>query len=332
MGLFNRKKVDGDLDVDAPGNDSATSTTTNDRTGISRFGRSRKAAGAPSSRSTAAGLGSLKAIRFLQLLLAILILGLVAYAVNVFSATFVSRFLSRQFKDRLTDTASKLQSAYIPALVAAVLTVLVTIPLAFLPRLPGLFAHPLSAALVDLFFALFWLAIMAELAAYSDVAAPRDFTYYTGGLGQQTDGNAAYDAYSGTINRLKTAWACGAAAAAFAGLEFVLFLVSALLPLRGRFVGPVTGTDSAGVPTDHHGSALHNDTEPPFEMQTRNAGHTGPASPTSPATVHGVNNTGGVLGSGNTNTVGTANSTTFVPSPSGQYESAFGVGDRANMI
>ena len=88
-----------------------------------------------------------------------------------------------------------------------------------LSRLPGLFAHPLSAGLVDLFFALFWLAIMAELAAYSDVAAPRDFTYYTGGLGQQTDSNAAYAAYSGTINRLKAAWACGAAAAAFAGLE-----------------------------------------------------------------------------------------------------------------
>lgn len=102
---------------------------------------------------------------------------------------------------------------------AAILTVLATIPLAILPRLPGPFTRPVSAGLVDLFFTLFWLAIMAALAAYSDVAAPRDYTYYTGGLGQQTDGNAAYAEYSSAIHKLKTAWACGAAAAAFAGLE-----------------------------------------------------------------------------------------------------------------
>lgn len=70
-----------------------------------------------------------------------------------------------------------------------------------------------------MFFALLWLAIMAELAAYSDVAAPRSLTYYTGGFDQQTNGNAAYAAYNGTISKLKTAWACGAAAAAFSGLE-----------------------------------------------------------------------------------------------------------------
>jgi hypothetical protein len=112
-----------------------------------------------------------------------------------------------------------LQSAYIPALVAAILTILATILLAFISRLPGLSSRRLSAGSIDLFFALFWLAIMAELAAYSDVAAPRSLTYYTGGFDQQTDGNAAYAAYNGTISKLKTAWACGAAAAAFAGVE-----------------------------------------------------------------------------------------------------------------
>lgn len=73
----------------------------------------------------------------------------------------------------------------------------------------------------------------------------------------------------------------------------VLFLVSALLPLRGHFVGPVTGSDSAGVPTNHHGSGLHSGNEPAFEMQTRNAGHTGPTSPASPTAVHGVGSTDG---------------------------------------
>jgi len=74
----------------------------------------------------------------------------------------------------------------------------------------------------------------------------------------------------------------------------VLFLVSALLPLRGHFVGPVTGSDSAGVPTNHHGSGLHSGNEPAFEMQTRNAGHTGPTSPVSPV-VHTSNTDGPVI-------------------------------------
>ncbi|KAK6004933.1 hypothetical protein QM012_007712 [Aureobasidium pullulans] len=308
MGFFTQKKVDGESgDITTPG-------AQNGKTAISRFGRTRKPVDAPSSRSSTAPQRLLKAMRLLQLLLAILILGLVAYAVNVFSATF-------------------LQSAHIPALVAAILTVLATISLAFLPRLPGLFAHPLSAGLVDLFFALFWLAIMAELAAYSGVAAPRDYTYYTGGLGQQTDGNAAYAIYSGAINRLKTAWACGAAAAAFSGLEFVLFLISALLPLRGWLVGSVTGTDSAGVPTNYHGSATYNGNEPPFEMQTRDAGRTGPTSPASAATVQGLDSTDGqVLDGNHTHRIGTVNGNTFVPTPPGQHKSVLGVEDRGNMI
>jgi hypothetical protein len=53
-------------------------------------------------------------------------------------------------------------------------------------------------------------------------------------------------------------------------------------------VGPVTGSDSAGVPTNYHGSGLHSGSEPPFEMQTRNVGHTGPAGPTT-----GVSSTSG---------------------------------------
>jgi hypothetical protein len=71
----------------------------------------------------------------------------------------------------------------------------------------------------------------------------------------------------------------------------VLFLVSALLPLRGTMLGPVTGTDSAGVPTNYHGSGLHGGNEPTFEMQTRNAGAAGPVRPTNPAPE--LNGTGG---------------------------------------
>lgn len=75
--------------------------------------------------------------------------------------------------------------------------------------------------------------------------------------------------------------------------DSVLFLVSALLPLSGNFVGPVTGSDSVGVPTNHHGSGLHSGNEPAFEMQTRNAGHTGPTSPASATAVHGGSSTDG---------------------------------------
>lgn len=111
-----------------------------------------------------------------------------------------------------------------------------------------------------------------------------------------------------------------------------MFLVSALLPLRGRLVGPVTGTDSAGVPINYHGSATYSGNEPPFEMQTRNAGHT-PASPGGPTTVHNFNSTGGqVLDGSSTNMVGTVNGKTFVPNPPGQHKGVLGMEDRANMI
>jgi hypothetical protein len=59
----------------------------------------------------------------------------------------------------------------------------------------------------------------------------------------------------------------------------VLFLISALLPLRGHFARPVIGTDSAGVPTNNYGSGLHSGNEPPFKMQTRNAGPVRPIDP-----------------------------------------------------
>jgi hypothetical protein len=94
MGLFVRKKVDGEVDADAPINDTTTSGTTNGNTGISRFGRSRKTTDEPASRSTTAGALPLKAMRLVQLLLAILILGLTTYAVDIYQATFVSCYLN----------------------------------------------------------------------------------------------------------------------------------------------------------------------------------------------------------------------------------------------
>lgn len=87
MGLFTRGKADGEPGAD---NNITTSGASTGKTRISGFGRTRKSADVLSSRSGAAGHGALKAMRLVQLLLAILILGLVAYAVNVFSATFVS--------------------------------------------------------------------------------------------------------------------------------------------------------------------------------------------------------------------------------------------------
>jgi len=95
MGLFTRKKVDGEVGTDMPISDTTTSSTTNGNTGISRFGRRRKdATDGPASRSVTAGAVSNKAMRLVQLLLAILVLGLVAYAVNIYQATFVSEHRS----------------------------------------------------------------------------------------------------------------------------------------------------------------------------------------------------------------------------------------------
>lgn len=117
-----------------------------------------------------------------------------------------------------------------------------------------------------------------------------------------------------------------------------MFLVSALLPLRGRLVGPVTGADSAGVPTNYHGSAAHSGNEPPFEMQTRNASHT-PTTPAPPTNVHDYQSTGGqVLDGNSTNMVGTVNGNTYVPTPPappappGQHKGVLGMEDRGNMI
>ncbi|THY20318.1 hypothetical protein D6D01_06807 [Aureobasidium pullulans] len=311
MGLFNRKKVDSQPGIDVQTNGATTAPpSSTSRTGISRFGRG----GTRSSHSQTPGELTSKAIRTIQFLLAVLILGLVSYALHVYSTTF-------------------LQAAYIPAIIAAILTMLVTIPLAFLSRISGLATHPLHAGLVDLFFTLFWLAVMAELAAYSDVASPKDVTYYSGGFDNLPTGGA-YAAYSDAIGRLRRAWACGAAAAAFAGVEFnVLFLVIALLPLRGRLAGPITGSDSVGVPTSHHGSGRHSGSEPAFEMQMNsvNAGHSGRTSPIISATVHGARNTEGQV-PGGTNMLGSSNRNTFVPTPPGQHEGGYSSGERANMI
>lgn len=112
----------------------------------------------------------------------------------------------------------------------------------------------------------------------------------------------------------------------------VLFLVSALLPLRGRLVGPVTGTDSAGVPTNYHGSTTYSGNEPPFEMQTRNAGHTS-GNPVNPTLADGTNNTDGqVLDGGDPDMIGTVKGNTFVPTPPEQHKGVLGMEDRGNMI
>lgn len=99
MGLFTRKKVDGEVGTDAPVNDTTASDTTNGKTGISRFARRRQAdTDVPVTRSATAGALSNKAIRLVQLLLAILILGLTAYAVDIYQATFVSEYLEGRYE------------------------------------------------------------------------------------------------------------------------------------------------------------------------------------------------------------------------------------------
>lgn len=107
MGLFTRKKVDGEVGTDLPTSNTTASGTTNGKTGISRFGRRRKdASDVPASRSATAGAVSDKAMRLVQLLLAILILGLVSYAVNIYRATFVSEHLTHSIRTRQTDKIS----------------------------------------------------------------------------------------------------------------------------------------------------------------------------------------------------------------------------------
>lgn len=96
MGLFTRKKADSEVGTGVPIDDTTTSGTTNGKTGIRRFGRTRKTTDVSAPRTTTAGAISTKAMRLVQLLLAILILGLVAYAINIFQSTFVSDCLDGQ--------------------------------------------------------------------------------------------------------------------------------------------------------------------------------------------------------------------------------------------
>lgn len=104
MGLFTKKKVDDEVGADVPVNDTTASGTPHGKTGISRFARRRKATvDVPATRSATAGAVSNQAIRLVQLLLAILILGLTAYAVDIYQATFVSDHLDGQCSDRSTD-------------------------------------------------------------------------------------------------------------------------------------------------------------------------------------------------------------------------------------
>jgi hypothetical protein len=105
MGIFTRKKVDGEVGTDAPIDDATTSGTTNGKTGTKRFGRTRKATDVSAPRTTTAGAISTKAMRLVQLLLAILILGLVAYAINIFQSTFVSECMDGQCMYRSTNKA-----------------------------------------------------------------------------------------------------------------------------------------------------------------------------------------------------------------------------------
>lgn len=128
----------------------------------------------------------------------------------------------------------QLQPAYIPALLAAILTILVFIPLTTsLLAIQRHLYHPGVAFAADLVATLFWLAVMAVLASYSAIYQPRfltdlfysSYSYYDSNdeqleLRRSMMVRRQYDeGFNTLISTYKRGWACGAAASAFAGVE-----------------------------------------------------------------------------------------------------------------
>ncbi|GAB7357513.1 hypothetical protein MBLNU459_g0044t2 [Dothideomycetes sp. NU459] len=192
-----------------------------------------------------------KGLGLMQSVLAVIVLALTCYAQHVYAHT-------------------ALQAAYITGISASIATLLIFVPLSAYLHF-ALHHSLLFAFSIDLVATLLWLAVMAVLAAYSDIVSPsfaKDYDYGTGEF-YRSDAGTAFDfvrrkrqlssAISGAdgnaaeaIKVLRRAWVCGSAAAVLAGLEFLLFFLTAMLVLYRYNHGHVTQSPLA------HGSAATN--------------------------------------------------------------------------
>lgn len=113
-----------------------------------------------------------------------------------------------------TDAMEQLEAAYIPAILAAVLTILIVLPLTLLHLLArGRMYNHKMAFLADFFATLLWLAVMAVLASYSHLFKPTRLVSDI--LGDDNFNRSA----SSYLRRIQKGWRAGAAATAFAGIE-----------------------------------------------------------------------------------------------------------------
>ncbi|KAL1304782.1 hypothetical protein AAFC00_003715 [Neodothiora populina] len=162
-------------------------------------------------------------LRALQFLLAALVLGLLSYSEHVYRGTSIQR-------------------GYILGLIVATMT-LIFLPLTFLYR--KLAFKPIAGFIGDFLPMLLWLVTMAVLASYSHMYRPSFSSIFSSSDPyRNTYNDFELDALnkrhssvgprgtSSYVNRPRRAWACGATAAAFSGLEFLLFLLTTLLYLR----------------------------------------------------------------------------------------------------
>ncbi|KAK8186417.1 hypothetical protein BC567DRAFT_270146 [Phyllosticta citribraziliensis] len=190
-----------------------------------------------------------RVVRGVQVVLAIIILGLCGYGISV-------------------DGAQVLRPALILALITAILTLLPIVPLTFpLAGSRGVF-HPVGSLALDSIATILWLASLTALASYERIYS-----------GIRHYGDGTYFGYYYSVSSVSRAWKCGVAAAVFAAFELLLFLAT-LLFFAYSFHHHVAGTQPSSVfRTSGFGTASVTKDEEHAMTNT---------APTSPSTTHAV--------------------------------------------
>ncbi|EON66650.1 hypothetical protein W97_05896 [Coniosporium apollinis CBS 100218] len=199
-------------------------------------------------------------LRALQLLFAVIIIGLVSYSLSIHDGSYVkppsstntpsappphhppsffptvfnssSKQTYAELEKRVTD-GTQIRPALIPTLIIAILTIIPILSLTTVlaPSLRG-FHDARAALLADGTATLFWLASFTALACYERIY----YNAYDIGDYYRRKRNLVYDKYSGYARyedvhymKAKRVWKTGAAAAWFGGIEFLLFSITTLV-------------------------------------------------------------------------------------------------------
>ncbi|KAK7527769.1 uncharacterized protein IWZ02DRAFT_135311 [Phyllosticta citriasiana] len=193
-----------------------------------------------------------RVVRGVQVVLAIIILGLCGYGISV-------------------DGAEVLRPALILALITAILTLLPIVPLTFpLAGSSGVF-HPVGSLALDSIAMILWLASLTALASYERIYS-----------GIRHYGDGTYWGYYYNASSVSKAWKCGVAAAVFAAFELLLFLAT-LLFFAYSFHHHVAGTQPSSI-FRSSGFGTASVTKDEEHAMTNTA-------PTSPSTTHAVPHT-----------------------------------------